>query len=67
MFVIDGRKVGDQIRNFTSFHWGESSVIDYIIIEFDRGIDMEEYLFKIEHLNVFAKFYVSIILMRWIK
>ena len=40
-----------------NFDYNELVNSDYIIIEFDRGIDMEEYLFKIEHLNVFAKFY----------
>ena len=30
---------------------------DFVILEFGHIEDMEEYLFKIEHLNVFAKFY----------
>ena len=30
---------------------------DYIILEFDSFVDMEEYLFRIEHQNIFAKFY----------
>lgn len=30
---------------------------DYMILEFDSHVDMEQYLFRIEHQNIFAKFF----------
>ena len=41
----------------TDYDYNELANSDYVVIEFDKYIDMEQYLFQIEHQNVFAKFY----------
>ena len=39
------------------FSYDELLSSDYVVIEFGQYVDMEQYLFQIEHQNVFAKFY----------
>ena len=41
----------------TDYDYNELANSDYVVIEFDKYQDMEQYLFQIEHQNVFAKFY----------
>ena len=41
----------------TEYDYNELANSDYVVIEFDKYQDMEQYLFQIEHQNVFAKFY----------
>ena len=42
---------------FSEYDYNELANSDYVVIEFDKYVDMEQYLFQIEHQNVFAKFY----------
>ena len=57
--TVDYEKAEDLVRDLKlgDFDYNELINSDYMIIEFDKYVDMEEYLFNIEHLNVFAKFY----------
>ena len=39
------------------FNYDELLNSDYVVIEFSKYEDMEQYLFLIEHENIYAKFY----------
>ena len=39
------------------FSYDELLSSDYVVIEFSKYVDMEQYLFRIEHQNIYARFY----------
>ena len=51
-----GRELIEELR-LKDFDMIDLYQSDYIILEFSGYSDMEQYLFQIEHQNVYAKFY----------
>ena len=59
LYSLDEKEAKRLVKDLQleDFDYTELLESDYVVIEFTKYVDMEKYLFQIEHENIYARFY----------